>query len=542
MDRRYRFIGYYVAIFTVAVVGFTLVYDFGMSRFEGEPTTLLHAFQMVVETFTTTGYGSDAPWASPEMGLVVVAMQFVGVLLVFTALPLVVVPLLEASFATAPPTSTEATDHVVVCHYTARGETLIAELTSWDVDYVVVEPDRGRAEQLHEDGYAVVHGDPQSIEVLEAANVAGARAVVADGTDEQNASIVLSAKAADPEVRVLSLVEDSDLADYLRYAGADAVLSPRELLGRSLGETVSSAVTAEFGDAISVGEDIEIAELPVRPGSELAGRRIDESAIRERTGANVVAGWFGGRFESPPRPATVIDERSVLVVTGREEQLERLKAMTLSEARRSGRGPVVVAGHGETGQAVTATLAAEGVPYTVIDIEEGPSVDVVGDATDPETLRAAGIADAASVVLALADDTTTVFATLVAREVNQSVEVVAHARETESVQKMYRAGANYVLALATVSGRMLASTIIDEAEVVSFDKGVKVVRTAAPGLAGQSLREADVRARTGCTVVGVQRNGTVVTDLTPEFVVESGDEVIVAGTDRDVNRFTETTN
>ena len=105
---------------------------------------------------------------------------------------------------------------------------------------------------------------------------------------------------------------------------------------------------------------------------------------------------------------------------------------------------------------------------------------------------------------------------------------------------MYRAGADYVLSLATVSGRMLASTILEDEEVISLDKQVEVIRTHAPGLVGRTLGEADVRARTGCTVVGVERDGEVITDLGADFRIREGDELVIAGTDEGTNRFMET--
>jgi K+/H+ antiporter YhaU regulatory subunit KhtT len=71
-----------------------------------------------------------------------------------------------------------------------------------------------------------------------------------------------------------------------------------------------------------------------------------------------------------------------------------------------------------------------------------------------------------------------------------------------------------------------------------MDKQVELVRTTAPNLAGRTLAEADVRSRTGCTVVAVERDGAVLTELGPEFRFERDDHVVVAGTDEDVNRFT----
>jgi len=532
----------YVVVLVAVMVGYAAVYDAGMTAFEGTPISYLHALQVVVETFTTTGFGSDAPWSSSEMNVLVIVMDLTGVVLIFLALPVLVFPLFEEAVSTTVPTAAEEglTDHVVICTLTPRGETLVDELDSWGVDHLILEPERDRAKDLYEEGYDVIHADPQSVDGLEAARLPYARSLVADDSDPVNTSIVLTAKEVAEDVRTVSVVDDPDRERYHRLAGADDVLSPRALLGEGLASKVTTGVSTELGEAIEVGEDFEVAELPIHRGSDLVGRTIAESGIRERAGANVIGAWFRGQFESPPDPNAALDNGTVLLVSGHEDQLERLKDMTMSDVRRFSRGRTVVVGHGEVGGTVSEALSATGIANTVMDLHEGPNVDVVGDATDPEALSAAGVDDARSVILALPDDTVTEFAILVVRDLNPAIELIARAEQTENVQKMYRAGADYVLSLATVSGRMLASTILEDEEVISLDKQVEVVRTRAPNLVGRTLGEADVRARTGCTVVGVERDGEVVTDLGPEFTVREGDELVIAGTDEGTNRFTET--
>jgi Trk K+ transport system NAD-binding subunit len=298
-------------------------------------------------------------------------------------------------------------------------------------------------------------------------------------------------------------------------------------------------VTADLGEAIEIGNDFDVAELPIHRGSRLAGTTLAESGIREQSGVNVIGAWFRGEFETPPSPHATLSDGTVLLVTGREDQLEELKQLTLSDVRRFTRGETVVIGHGEVGTTIATALDEAGLSYTVVDRTETDGVDIVGDATEPETLRDAGIDDARTAILAMPDDTTTEFATLVIRDMSPQTEVIARVEETESVQKMYRAGADYVLSLATVSGRMIASTILEDEDVLSLDQQVEVVRTIAPELVGRTIGDADVRSKTGCTVVGVERNGTVITDVGPEFSVEAGDELIIAGTDDGIHRFTE---
>lgn len=540
MRRRQRRALYYVGAFVAVILFYTLAYDWAMLTFEGKERGFFQSLLVVVETFTTVGYGEDAVWESPPMILLVVSMMFTGVVFIFMALPLFVVPWLEQQLSTSAPSSVSGVeDHVVICTYTDRNQTLIDELEVLDVGYLVVEPDREKAAELFENGISVVHGDPESVEDLEGANLAESRAIVADVDDETNASIALAARqvAENDGVQIITFVGNPDLADYHRYAGADTVFSPRQLIGESMANKVTTGVSSEVADAIEISEDFEIAELPVQSGSKIAGLTLKDSGIRERTGANIIGAWFRGEFVTPPSPNALIDERTILLVAGRDHQLETLKQLTLSETRQHVRGPVIVCGYGEVGSTVKQSVTAAGFSCRAVDVEERPGVDVVGDVTERDSLVEAGIDSASTVILSLADDTLAVFATLVIRQLSEDVEVIARANETENVTKLYRAGADYVLALSTVSGRMLASTILNE-DVISYDQQVEVVRVPAGRLAGQSLVESDIRTRTSCTVIAVERDSEVLTDLAPSFRFQHGDSVIAAGPDSGINELT----
>jgi Trk K+ transport system NAD-binding subunit len=541
MDKWQRRTVYYAFFLFGSMLVFAVLYQNGMRIYEGDPKTFLHSLQVVVETFTTTGFGSDSPWVSPEMQVLVIAMDLVGTLLIFMALPVLAFPLLEDILSTTVPTAVpdDTEGHVIICSYTSRAEALTDELDSWHVDHLIIESDRERATELYENDHRVIHADPTSITGLEGAELASARALVADVSDQVDASIVLTAREVAEDVPIVSVIEEPDRQSYHRLAGADHVLSPRPLLGGSLASKVTTSVTANLGEAVDIGDDFGIAELPIRRGSRLVGATLAESGIREQSGVNVIGAWFRGEFETPPSPDATLTDGTVLLVTGREEQLEELKRLTLSEVRRFSRGETIVIGYGEVGSRICAALDDAGLRYTVIDRTEMDGVGVVGDATEPETLQEAGISDARSVILAMPDDTITEFATLVIRDISPETEIIARVEETESVRKMYRAGADYVLSLATVSGRMIASKILEDEDVLSLDQQVEVVRTVAPELVGQTIGGAEVRSKTGCTVVGVERNGAVITDVGPEFSVKAGDELIVAGTDDGIQRFSE---
>ncbi|MFB6233361.1 MAG: TrkA family potassium uptake protein [Haloarculaceae archaeon] len=543
MNKWQRRTVYYAVLLTGLMLGYAAVYNWGMVTLEGADGvsgTFLHALQVVVETFTTTGFGSDAPWETRFMNVLVILMDTTGTLMIFLALPVLLFPALEDILSTSVPRSVgDQSDHVVVATYSARAEALIEELGARDVDYVLVEPDRDRAIDLYESGYDVIEADPETTDGLRHANLSDARAVVADVTDRVDTSIVLTAREISEEIQVVSVVEEPDRTDYHRLAGADEVLSPRPLLGQRLGDVASTGVATKLGDRFELGEDFELAELLVHRDSPLVGATLADSDIRERTGVNVIGAWSRGEFRSPVGPDLEIESGMALVVTGRRDQLERLEALEASTVRERAAGDVLVIGYGEVGKAVTRELDTVGQPFTVLDVADKPGVDVVGTADDTDALASAGLADAQSVILAIPDDTAAEFATLVIRDARPDIDIAARTEGADSVQKMYRAGANYVLSLAQVAGRMAAAAVLDDADVVPTTTQVEILETTAPDLAGRTLGAADVGDRTGAIVVAVERDGEVYTDLGPEFRIEAGDELVVAGTERDTSAFLE---
>ncbi|AGB30572.1 TrkA-N domain protein [Natrinema pellirubrum DSM 15624] len=536
---RSRRAGSYLALVAGTTVAATLLYNYGMATLENDPQPLYRSLEVVFQTFTTTGYGEDAPWSTPQMNFLMIGLQLTGIGLILTGVDIFAVPWLRSALATTPPTTaSDLEDHVIVCEYSPRGDAFIEELESRGQEYVVVESDEGAARELHETDRRVVHGDPESIDVLEDAGIERARAVVADAADDTNASIVLSAQEANPEIRVVTLVEDQRLGEYHRIAGADEVLSPRQLLGESFAHRVPTAVTTAVDEGVEIGNDLELVELSIAEGSDLCGRTADAVGLRNRFGVDGIGAWFNGDFESPIPPDRDLETGTRLLVAGEPDRIDELRAEAASTVHPFAARRVVIAGYGEAGMAAGEALAATNTRVTVLDSDDKDGVDIVGDARDPATIDEVGIDGASAVIITLDDDTSAIFATLVVRDLDPSVDIIVRANDAENVQKLYRAGADYVQSLATVSGRMLASTVLEDEEVLAVDRQVDVVRLPAGELAGRTVVDADVRSRTGCTVLAAVRDGETITEFDPAaFVFEAGDEVVIAGTDESVRSF-----
>ena len=538
---RRRALGY-LLVLSLAIVLTAAGYQFGMRVYEGRPRTFLDSVQFAVEMFTTTGFGGDAPWQSPEMQAFITAADLLGMALLVGALPVFIGPIVENTLSTTAPSKleTDLTGHVVICSNTTRADALIEELETNDIPYVIVESDFERADELYETGERVIRGDPESVEGLTAARLPSARALFADQSDQVDTSIVLTAKEVADDVPVISVVESPEAKRYHRLAGADTVLSPRSLLGNSLAAKITAAGRTGVIDAVEIGDRLQLAEVPIRRDSRFAGMTLAESGVGEKSGANVVGIWARGEFIAAPSPDAELVDGSILLVSGRTDQLERLAEMTQASVRGFTTGRTVVIGYGEVGKSVAAELDEAGLPYTVIDRDDIDGADVVGDATDPETLVTAGVEEADTVVLALPDDTTTEFVTLVVRDLAPDIQILARVEQQADVSKTYRAGADYVLSLTRVTGRMSASQLLDHRDVVSPEQPINILRKEVPGLAGVTIREANIRERTSCTVIAIERGEETVSDIGPDTTIRSGDVLVIIGSDEAVTRFERT--
>ncbi len=536
-----RAIGYVVFV-SIALVLTAIGYQWGMRVYEGRPRTFLASLQFAVEMFTTTGFGGDSPWTSSEMNAFITLADLAGMIILVGALPVFVGPLVERTLSSQAPKQLDSPleDHVVICSDTTRAEELIEELDTNAVPYVIVEPDTERANSLYEEGHRTIRADPESTAGLAAAGLSSARAVFADVSDKVDASIVLAAKELAEDVPVISVVEDPDTIPYHRLAGADHVLSPRSLLGEALAAKVTTALRMEVDEAVSIGDQFQLVEVSIRHGSRLAGSTIANSGIREESGANIIGAWIRGEFKTPPSPDLRLPAGSVLLASGSADQLERLVEKTQSELREFEVDETIVIGYGQVGRTVGDELDDAGISYTVVDQAEKDGVDVVGDAIDPETLRAAGIQDAGTVILALPEDTTTEFATLVIRDIAPHTQIITRVEERSNISKTYRAGSDYVLSLSRITGRMAASHLLRNREVLSPNRQVEIIRERVPALAGETIRDAEIRERTGCTVIAIERGDEVLTSIGPDTRIGVDDELVIVGTDDGIREFDQT--
>ncbi len=528
-----------LASLPVLVVAASLLYMAGMGWFEGRHRGFWQSLEFVGETLSTTGYGADAAWQSPVMVVFVVFLQFLGVFLVFLIIPIFLIPYLEERFETRLPQEVDEdlAGHLVVYGYGPAVETLVEQTERAGLATVIVEEDEAVARRLAERRRRVVCLELDD-GALEGARLGRARALIANGSDDVNAAVILAARQSGFEGDILSLVEEPLHRRPLLLAGATAVFTPRHVLGAALAARASARISPRVAGVQNLGR-LEIHQLRVQPESSLAGQTLAQAAIGARTGAVVIGQWVGGELYAPPSAATRIGPGAILVIAGTDESVERLLELVSGAVPLRRRGRFVVGGFGEVGNKVVELLTDAGESVLVVDRHASEQVDVVGDMLDPKVVEDVVDESTQAVILALDTDAATLFATVIAKEAAPDVPVIARVNRAENVERIHLAGADFALSVSQVSGQILARRLLRE-EAISVDPQLKVLKIRAEGrLAGHDAEELAIRERTGCSVVAVERGDELLLELGADFRFEPQDAVYVCGPVDAVRRFAE---
>ncbi len=215
--------------------------------------------------------------------------------------------------------------HIVICGWGRVGRSIASEVDEADRKLVVIDLDPDR---LAGCPYPSVLGDATEDATLAAAGIERASALIAAvDADAANSFIILSARAACPELFIVARARSADSEEKLRRAGADRVVNPQHIGGTRMAAFVLRPHVAEFVDVVMRDRNLEfrLEELAVGPASPIARKSMREARIRDRTGALVLAvREAGGQLRTNPPPETTIEAGDLLIAIGTESELRAL--------------------------------------------------------------------------------------------------------------------------------------------------------------------------------------------------------------------------
>jgi Trk K+ transport system NAD-binding subunit len=510
-----------LAALVLAIVAFylgaALLYQAGMTILEGKPRSFLDSLTWAAETISTTGYGADSRWHDPLMVVFIAVVQFVGMFLGPLILATVLLPFFAERFERRVPREADPrlAKHVVIFGYSPAVESLVQRLNANDVRTLVVETDETAARTLMEDGQRVVLARAEE-DVIDAARLPAARALVANGTDQENAALVLRARQMGFAGEICAFVEDPAHRKPMELAGASSVYTPRHIVAAALAAHASDTLSPRLQGLARIG-GLERRELRIPAGSAAAGRTLQELHLP----AAVVGIWSRSALVTRCSPELRVEAGNVIEIVGTRDALDESAALLGVHLLRNDRA-YLIAGFGEVGRKVHELLTDVGERVCVIERTAAADVDVAGDVLDSSVLQRAGLAEARALILALDSDDSTLFATVIARDLAPDIPIFARVNHSRNLENIHRAGADYALSIADVTGQMVSARLLGR-QTRMREEHRRIDRVEGWKLSGRTPEEI---ARTqGKTVIAVERGGTVIRRIDASFPIENDDAV-----------------
>ena len=369
---------------------------------------------------------------------------------------------------------------VLFYRYGPAIESLLEEFNSKQTPFVIFEEDQELARSLRDRGYNVVYGKladgPAPL-----LNVREAKAVVTNSGDHANATFTMVVREHGFAGPLYALANDPLYRQPMVQIGATEVFTPAHVLGAALASKASTRIS------------------PPAEGMHLLGTKVRMAEFRIHAHADL-------------------------------EIVERM-AMPIRRA-----GPIVLAGFGAVGQKVVEMLQDAGETCVVIDRASAPGVTLVGNVLERGILAQAGVHDASAVVLALSDDSESVFAAAVVRDYSPDVPLIVRVLRTPNTTRIYRAGADFAISVGQVAGQILAYQLLGE-QVLQVENGIKFVRMSAGALAGKHPWGNEELDRTGAKVIAVERHHEVLVEFGQGFEIRADDALFVCGSLNSLDRY-----
>ncbi|QRN86713.1 NAD-binding protein [Clostridia bacterium] len=330
MDNRrklLRIISLFFLVIVISVLGYKVLLDI----------SLIDALYMTAITISTVGYGEVAEMTVLSK-LFTIGIIFSGLSIVAYGFSSIVTTFFEGEFQVAWRRKkmlkkiSELKDHYIVCGAGEVGQIVIEEFRLKGLDFVVIEKNEDRSRELIEENVLVVKDDATNEDALIRAKIMEAKSIVCTlANDADNVFTVLTARQINPRIYIISKAIEKGAHGKLLRAGANNTISPNEIGGRRIAAMVIRPTIKSFLDIITQIDEVslDMEEVTICAGSELAGKTLGENRIPERSGLIVLAIRKLGeqRLRFNPNYETTLHEGDIMMVLGRSTQVDSLRSM-----------------------------------------------------------------------------------------------------------------------------------------------------------------------------------------------------------------------
>jgi voltage-gated potassium channel len=299
-----------------------------------EGYSFLEAFYMTIITVTTVGFGEIKKLSDPgrvfTIGLIITSLGIFTYSLTALARNVIegqvgyIIGRYKKKF------KKNMKDHVIVIGYGRNGKQTVEELLYYGHKVLVIEQNHDIVVENAQKGIPFFEGNATEDETLLSAGIKEAKALIASlPTDADNLFIVLSARALNPSLTIISRASSESADKKLHMAGVDRVVMPEKVGGTHMAKLIARTEIVEFLDHLSLkgAAPTNIEEINCTDIAESQiGKTLDELQIRKLSGANIIGiKTVEQEYIINPSPDTKLTSNTKLFVLGTSKQIDKMR-------------------------------------------------------------------------------------------------------------------------------------------------------------------------------------------------------------------------
>ena len=221
--------------------------------------------------------------------------------------------------------------HHIVCGAGAVGTHIAEELAKTGRGFVIVDSNLKLLERLQEKlNYLYLAGFPADDDTLKQAGIERAAGLIAAlDSDKDNLFVVVTARALNPNLRIVTRAHEAHSVAKLQRGGADAVVSTEAIGGMRMASEMVRPSVVSFLDTMLRSCDVPVRfeEVAVADCRSLAGRSVADADINRRTGLMVLAIKNEECYTHNPPADLVLKAGDLMIVLGDSRQLAALREL-----------------------------------------------------------------------------------------------------------------------------------------------------------------------------------------------------------------------
>lgn len=287
-SRRFELITLVIFMGFLVFVASIAMYLFEYKAPQTQIETLYDSVYWAVVTISTVGYGDISPHSiGGRLVAMVLILSGLGVLSFFVS---IIVGAFSEQMNVLHANRTYAEleqykNFVIICGFGRVGQEIAWQLHKDRQQFIVIDKNLEWIELGKQHGFLTIHDDAGKNKVLLNAGInRGASTVVCTtGNDVDNVYITLSSRYLNPNIRIISRVNDHNNMKKLEQAGADHILQPFQIAGLLAAEYVGQPVAVEaILGILQERKHILMDTIVVSEGSMLEGKNIIEIGFEQR--------------------------------------------------------------------------------------------------------------------------------------------------------------------------------------------------------------------------------------------------------------------